>query len=90
MATFIVAYTGLYYLFQEKSMASHISGTSTAELLQCQNLCRDNLETALANLPLLMPARMGNIEALLLGVGNWNFLLMIPPPLYYYYAQQQT
>ncbi len=31
-------------------------------------MCRDNLETALAHLNLFMPANKENIEALLLGV----------------------
>ena len=57
---------GLYFLFQEK--ASLVTGAQRDQLLEYQNLCRDNLETALANLPLLMPARQESIEVLLQGV----------------------
>lgn len=59
---------GLYFLFQEKAALAR--GAQRAQLLEYQSLCRDNLETALANLPLLMPARKESIEVLLLGVRN--------------------
>jgi len=44
------------------------SEVRAAELLRHHVTCRDNLETALSSLPLLMPARMDTIKALLLGV----------------------
>lgn len=63
-----VVNAGLYFLLQEK--ASLAEGARRAQLLEYQSLCRDNLETALTNLPLLMPARKESIELLLLGVGT--------------------
>ncbi|KAK4040384.1 hypothetical protein C8A01DRAFT_46280 [Parachaetomium inaequale] len=60
-----VVNAGLYFLLQEK--ASLADGAQRAQLLEYQSLCRDNLETALTNLPLLMPARKESIEVLLLG-----------------------
>ena len=60
-----VVNAGLYFLLQEK--AALVSGAQRDELLEYQSLCRDNLETALTNLPLLMPARKECIEVLLLG-----------------------
>ncbi|KAL2140329.1 hypothetical protein VTI28DRAFT_3973 [Corynascus sepedonium] len=60
-----VVNAGLYFLLQEK--ASLAEGAQRAQLLEYQSLCRDNLETALTNLPLLMPARKESIELLLLG-----------------------
>ncbi|KAL2192487.1 hypothetical protein P885DRAFT_72972 [Corynascus similis CBS 632.67] len=60
-----VVNAGLYFLLQEK--ASLAEGARRAQLLEYQSLCRDNLETALTNLPLLMPARKESIELLLLG-----------------------
>ncbi|KAM7193334.1 hypothetical protein V8F33_007877 [Rhypophila sp. PSN 637] len=65
LATFILVNAGLTYLFMEKAMAA--TDTRSAELLKYHYTCRDNLETALSNLPLLMPARMETIKALLLG-----------------------
>lgn len=67
LMTWGVVNAGLYFLFQEK--ASLAQGAQRAQLLEYQHLCRDNLETALANLPLLMPARKESVEVLLLGVG---------------------
>ncbi|KAL2183603.1 hypothetical protein L209DRAFT_759267 [Thermothelomyces heterothallicus CBS 203.75] len=60
-----VVNAGLYFLLQEK--ASLAEGPQRTQLLEYQSLCRDNLETALTNLPLLMPARKESIELLLLG-----------------------
>ncbi|KAH8883201.1 hypothetical protein GQ53DRAFT_732750 [Thozetella sp. PMI_491] len=64
LSTFIIVNAGLYYLFQEKAVMNE---ALSAELLRYHYVCRDNLETALANLPLLMPPRMDTIEALMLG-----------------------
>ncbi|KAK3311542.1 uncharacterized protein B0T15DRAFT_549129 [Chaetomium strumarium] len=65
LMTWGIVNAGLYFLFQER--ASLAEGAQRAQLLEYQSLCRDNLETALANLPLLMPARKESIEVLLLG-----------------------
>ncbi|KAK0612577.1 hypothetical protein B0T17DRAFT_410286 [Bombardia bombarda] len=65
VATFIIVNAGLCYLFGEKSIP--LEGAAEAGLLRHHHLCRDNLETALASLPMLLPARMENIQALLLG-----------------------
>lgn len=61
-----VVNAGLYFLFQEKAIVTE--GAQKAQMLEYQALCRDNLETALTNLPLLMPARRDSIEVLVLGV----------------------
>lgn len=66
LMTWGVVNGGLYFLFQEK--ASLAEGAQRAQFLEYQSLCRDNLETALANLPLLMPARKESVEVLLMGV----------------------
>jgi hypothetical protein len=39
-----------------------------AEYLAYDHMCRDNVETALANMPFFLPPKMETIEALLLGV----------------------
>lgn len=65
LATFILVNAGLTYLFMEKAMTA--TDTKSAELLRHHYTCRDNLETALSNLPLLMPARIETIKALILG-----------------------
>lgn len=66
-----VVNAGLYFLLQEK--ASLAEGPQRAQLLEYQSICRDNLETALTNLPLLMPARRESIELLVLGVRIFTF-----------------
>ncbi|OAP61648.1 hypothetical protein AYL99_03851 [Fonsecaea erecta] len=63
-AVFIIVNAGLYYLFQEKSFMDESNSSAYREY---HYLCRDNLETALANLPLLLPRSKEIIEALLLG-----------------------
>ncbi|ODM20934.1 hypothetical protein SI65_03987 [Aspergillus cristatus] len=65
-ATFIVVNGGLYNVFIEWSFITKDHETRE----ECQkylSLCRKNLETALVNLNLLMPARAESIEALALG-----------------------
>ncbi|KAM5356766.1 hypothetical protein ACJ41O_003412 [Fusarium nematophilum] len=61
---FIIANSGLLELFLEHSQ--HSSG-DRAESLEYAHLCRQNLETALINLPLHLPATPSMIVALLLG-----------------------
>lgn len=57
----------LYNILIERVFASS-DPAEHEELQRHSNLCRNNLETALANLSLLMPARDEYIEALALGV----------------------
>ncbi|OIW32262.1 hypothetical protein CONLIGDRAFT_593417 [Coniochaeta ligniaria NRRL 30616] len=64
-AIFIIVNAGLYFLFQEKFV---MDGSTNRDYLEFHYLCRDNLETALATLPLLLPPKRETIEALLLGV----------------------
>lgn len=65
-ATFIIVNAGLYYLFQEKAVTAD-SDAAIAEYTGYYELCRDNLETGLANLKFFLGASMETIEALLLG-----------------------
>lgn len=67
LVTFIIVNGGLYYLLLEKHILEE-DETAAAGFLSYQNLCQDNLKTALANLPLFLPARIDSIQALLLGV----------------------
>lgn len=66
-ATFIVVNGGLYNVFVEWSFMAKDHETRE-ECRKYLGLCRNNLETALVNLNLLMPARAESIEALALGV----------------------
>ena len=68
-ANFIIVNMGLYYLFQEKAVVASGLGDSAASdrYTGYYHLCRDNLETGLANLRFFLGASMENIEALLLG-----------------------
>jgi hypothetical protein len=65
---------GLYFLFQEKAALAAEGSAQRAQLLEYQTLCRDNLETALTNLPLLLPARRESIEVVLIGVRSMAVL----------------
>lgn len=68
-ANFIIVNMGLYYLFQEKAVVAGGSGDTAGRdrYTGYYRLCRDNLETGLANLRFFLGASMENIEALLLG-----------------------
>jgi hypothetical protein len=66
-ATFVIVNAGLYYIFVEQG---YIATDPTAKR-KCQeylHLCQVNLETALANLALFLPAKPESLQALLLGV----------------------
>lgn len=65
-ATFIIVNAGLYYLFQEKSVTAE-TDAQVREYTGYYELCRNNLETGLANLKFFLGASMETIEALLLG-----------------------
>lgn len=68
-ADFIIANSGLLRLFVEQS--EEISDKT--ESLNYAHVCRTNLETALFNLPLHLPATPLMISALLLGVSNFPY-----------------
>ncbi|KAF2653198.1 hypothetical protein K491DRAFT_662381 [Lophiostoma macrostomum CBS 122681] len=68
-ATFIIANAGLYYIFQEK-IALGLSASCAERVLEFHKyheICQCNLETALANINLLIPACKENVQALLMG-----------------------
>lgn len=77
LVTFIIVNSGLYYLFQDKHILDD-NEAATSDILKHQLICRDNLETALSNLPLLMTARPDSIQALLLGVRASRRWLLMP------------
>lgn len=70
-ATFIVVNFGLYSVFVELSVVAK-DAASREETQRYVQLCKDNLETALANLNILMPATIESIMALSLGVGFYG------------------
>ncbi|GJC97030.1 fungal specific transcription factor [Colletotrichum higginsianum] len=65
--TFIIVNGALFYLFMEQAYLAP-DGTSREEFESYQHMCRNNLETALACLPLMLPAKVESIEALLIAV----------------------
>lgn len=68
-ATFAVVNALLYTLFMEQ----HAVATDEArreEYYAHFELCRENLETTLAVMPMLLSARIDNVQALLLGVSH--------------------
>ena len=65
---FIMVNAGLHYLFLAFSEWPSLPEEDRDECLQLSRMCRTNLETALSNLPLHLPATQDIILALLLGV----------------------
>jgi hypothetical protein len=68
-AAFIIANFGLYSIFYEL----HLTEKNDSIGQECQDyieMCRDNLEVALANLNILMPATQESINALAVGVSS--------------------
>lgn len=66
-ALFLNVNAGLIYLFFEKSIRAPAGTAEKATLEKCTAMCQFNMETAIAQLPLLMPATLENCEALLMG-----------------------
>lgn len=64
---FIIVNCGLMYLFFEGSIAEPKDSPQKEMLERCCKICQNNVEAALAHLPLLMPATLENVEALLMG-----------------------
>ncbi|KAF7548399.1 hypothetical protein G7Z17_g7083 [Cylindrodendrum hubeiense] len=65
-ADFIISNTGMMYLFQELGYAKP-EGEERNEIMAYAEMCSVNLETALSNLPLHLPANSSMIRALILG-----------------------
>ncbi|KAL2754889.1 hypothetical protein ACRALDRAFT_2107864, partial [Sodiomyces alcalophilus JCM 7366] len=65
-ADFISANAGLQSMFQDYANI-HAAGSEKEECLRFARMCRGNLETALANLPLHLPTTSDSLIALLLG-----------------------
>lgn len=68
-ATFAVVSALLYNLFLEQHSLSSDPAVRE-EYNRHFQLCRANLETTLANLPMLLSAKIDNVQALLLGVST--------------------
>lgn len=65
---FIIVNAGLYSLFKDYS--SHVSAEQKDAYLGYAHTCRANLETALSNLPLHLPATSDAVAALIFGVSS--------------------
>lgn len=74
-ADFVMVNACLHYLFETYSY--QLAGEERAEYHRLSRLCGANLETALINLPLHLPANIDTITALLLGVCSF-----LPLPSY--------
>lgn len=66
LATFAVVNAALYFAMMEKAWDAQ--GTKRIEIARYLQMVRQNLETSLVNMPLLMPPRRESVTALLLGV----------------------
>ncbi|KAI1634654.1 hypothetical protein F4809DRAFT_651742 [Biscogniauxia mediterranea] len=65
-AGFILINAGLIYVFFEAGLSA-ADAREKAQYAACRDMCQRNLEIALAQLNLMMPATPENIEALLMG-----------------------
>ncbi|KAK1596980.1 fungal-specific transcription factor domain-containing protein [Colletotrichum navitas] len=63
--TFVIVNGALFYLFMEQAYLAP-DAEAREEFERYQHICQSNLETALACLPLMLPAKTESIEALLL------------------------
>ena len=70
---FIIAMSGLYYLFTESFYASG-TGSSGAQNNGYGPLCRRALKTALWAAGAFLPPRMDSVQALILGVSDGLYL----------------
>jgi hypothetical protein len=66
-ATFIIVNGGLFHVFLDYSYSIQ-SDETRSEYLSYLQVCKNNMETGLANLNLLVPPAEESIEALTLGV----------------------
>lgn len=64
---FISVNAGLYSLFSDHALTAQISQDEKERNMAYARLCRDNLETGLAEMPLHLPASANVIAALLFG-----------------------
>lgn len=67
-AEFIIVNAGLESMYTDMTQSKTASAQLREECVKMGTLCRGNLQTALANLPLHLPATMDMIVALLFGV----------------------
>jgi hypothetical protein len=68
LSTAILVHGGLYYLFLEDCVLEKQAGR-TPQFQEQLLLCKENLETCLDCIELLLPATDENVYALLMGVG---------------------
>lgn len=68
-ATFIIVNAGLTYIFFEASLTAS-DPVKKVRYEECRVMSQKNLEIALAQLNMMMPATPDNIEALLMSVGD--------------------
>jgi len=66
-ASFIIVNAGLTYIFFEASLTA-TNPAKKASYEEARSMCQQNLEVALSQLNVMMPATGENIEALLMGV----------------------
>ncbi|KAH9905404.1 fungal-specific transcription factor domain protein [Xylariomycetidae sp. FL2044] len=65
-SAFLLVNAGLLYVFFEASLGAK-DPSEKARYENCRELCQRNLETVIAQLNLMMPATLENVEALLMG-----------------------
>jgi hypothetical protein len=70
-ASFIIVNVGLRYIFFEASLTAS-DPAKKAQYEECCTMLQHNLEIALAQLEMMMPATGENVEALLMGVSKLN------------------
>lgn len=74
-AEFILVQASLHFLFWE--VAARVNGEEKDDCVKWADVCQGNLETALANLPLHLPATSDMIIALIFGVSETYSMLFV-------------
>lgn len=67
---FISVNAGLYSLFRDYACTAQLSHDEKQRNMQYASVCRDNLETAMTNIPIQPPASADVIAALLFAAGS--------------------
>lgn len=65
--TYVIVVGALYYLYQELGYTTEDEGMRATYREYCE-ICQTNMETALGNLPMFLPAHCETVEALHIGV----------------------
>lgn len=73
-AEFIRINSILYYILEESCVLAAEHTATTEQWKSYSHMCQVNLDTAIANMPLILPPTTDNVQALLFAV--WSFFIL--------------